>query len=95
MSDHGLNDASRRPKSYDFVPCPEARQLQKKFHAIQKQLDELLTSLLAAFHANDEAEFWRLNKELGPVQEQRERNIEALRRHIRSHRCQSALDPLP
>jgi hypothetical protein len=95
MSDDGLNDSSRRPKSYDFVSCPEARQLQKKFHAIQKQHDQLITALLAAFHANDQAEFWRLNKELEPVQEQRERNLEALRRHIRSHHCQPHGSELP
>ena len=90
MSDSSPNDVSRGPKSGSAgtVACRERSQLQEQLQAIEKELDELVAEQFEAFHANDQTRFWRLNKKLEPMRERQERAQLALRKHIRTHRCQ-------
>jgi recombinational DNA repair protein RecR len=90
MSDSSPNDASGGPKgeSVGTVPCRERSRLQEQLLVIEKELDELVAEQLAAFRANDETRFWRLNKKLEPMRERQEQARGALRKHIRTHRCQ-------
>jgi ABC-type phosphate transport system auxiliary subunit len=90
MSDSGPNDVSRAPKRerVGIVACQERSRLQEQLQAIEKELDDLVAEQFAAFHANDQTRFWRLNKKLEPMRERQERAQIALRKHIRTHRCQ-------
>jgi len=90
MSDSSPNDVSRGPKRERIgsVPCQERSRLQEQLQAIGKQLDDLVAEQFEAFHANDQTRFWKLNKQLEPMREQQERAELALRKHIRTHRCQ-------
>jgi ABC-type phosphate transport system auxiliary subunit len=90
MSDSGPNDVSRAPKRerVGTVACQERSRLQEQLQAIEKELDDLVAEQFAAFHANDQTRFWRLNKKLEPMRERQERAQIALRKHIRTHRCQ-------
>ena len=90
MADAGPNDMSsgRKRESGDTMQCRERRRLHEQFQAIQKELDDLVTQQFAAFRANDERRFWRLNQKLEPMRDRQERARLALRKHIRTHRCQ-------
>lgn len=89
MSDSSPNDVSRAHKREPVgtVPCPERDRLRNAVQKIQQQLDELVTEAFAAFQINDEARFWRLNRQMEPLHDERARAEDALRTHIRSHRC--------
>jgi len=90
MADSSPNDVSRGPKreSVGTIACLERSRLQQQLRAIEKELDELVAEQFAAFHANDQTRFWRLNKELEPIRERQEQAQAELRKHIRAHRCQ-------
>src|SRR3974377_725036 len=97
VSDSGPNDVSRaqRRQPVGTLPCLERERLRKTLDIIQKQLDQLVTEGFAAFEKNDPARFWSLKRELEPLHEERLRAEDALRKHIRSHRCQPPATPLP
>ena len=96
MSDSGPNDdsLSQRREPVGTVPCPERDRLRHALQKIQQQLDELVTAEFAAFAGNDEARFWRLNRQMEPLHDERARAEDALRKHIRTHRCQPLGPPL-
>ena len=97
MSDSSPNDVSRRRKRdpAGTRPCPERDSLRSVLENIQQQLDELVTEEFAAFQANDQARFWRLNRDMEPMHEERTKAEDALRRHIRTHHCEPLGPPLP
>jgi len=90
MSDSSRNDVSRGHKRelVGTMPCLERDRLHNAMQKIQQQLAALVTEEFAAFEANDEARFWRLNRDVEPLHEERARIEDALRKHIRTHRCQ-------
>jgi hypothetical protein len=95
MPDSGPNDVSRsrRCEPDGTVPCAERDRLRRALQKTQQQLDELLTEEFAAFQVNDEARFWRLNRDIEPLHEELARSENALRKHIRTHRCQPLSEP--
>jgi len=97
MSDSSPHDVSRGRKREPIgtLPCPERERLRKALEKIQQQLDELVTEEFAAFQRNDQAHFWRLNREIEPLHQERVLAEDALKKHIRSHRCQPPAAPLP
>jgi hypothetical protein len=91
MSNSGPKDVSRSRKCEPVgtVPCAERDRLRRVLQKIQQQLDELLTEEFVAFQVNDEARFWRLNRDIAPLHEELARSENALRKHIRTHRCRT------
>jgi len=89
MSNFNPNDVSRaHGRERGTVPCRERDRLRNALQKIQQQLDELVTEELAAFQANDGARFWRLNRDMEPLHDERVRAEDALLKHIRTHCCQ-------
>ena len=95
MADSGPNDVSRSRQCVPVgtVPCAERDRLRSALQEYQQQLDNIVTEEFAAFQINDEVRFWRLNRDLEPLQEERARAEDALRKHIRTHRCQPIGEP--
>ena len=67
--------------------CPKYTKLVGEVSAALAKLTQLTQAQLAAFHADNRAEFTRLDKELENAVGHKERTIGALREHESEHRC--------
>ena len=86
MSDSSPNNVSHKREPVGS-PCRERDRLRNAGQKIRRQLDALGIEKLAAFEANDEARVWRLNRDMERLHAERARTEDALRKHIRIHRC--------
>jgi hypothetical protein len=65
--------------------CPECERLQTEVQTALEGLTLLTSAQLAAFRANDQETFMRLDRELENAVGLKERTIGALRQHRKEH----------
>jgi len=65
--------------------CPVCEELEAEVSLVLEQLVDLTTKQLAAFQADNQPLFSRLDRQLENTVGRKERTIGALRQHVRDH----------